>query len=82
MSHGFLADVSYFADQANQTEFMLSAVLYVNTDGVINDGTYEYESIGLPFLALLGQQIHQYEVKRPRPFQPDLTDFFAPEPLR
>ena len=82
MSHGFLADVSYFADQTNQAEFMLSAVLYVNADGVINDGAYEYESIGLPFLALLGQQIHQFEVKRPRSFQPDLAEFFAPEAIR
>ena len=54
MSHGYLADVAYFADSLHQSEFMLSAVLYVNHDGVINDGTYDYDTIGLPFLALLG----------------------------
>jgi hypothetical protein len=44
MSHGYLADVAYFADSLHQSEFMLSAVLYVNQDGIINDGAYEYDS--------------------------------------
>lgn len=82
MSHGFLADVAYFADQAYQSEFMLSAVVYVNADGIINDGAYEYESIGLPFLAQLGQQIRTYEAHRPRPFNPVLTEFFLSDKLR
>ena len=43
MSHGYLADVAYFADSLHQSEFMLSAVLYVNHDGIINDGAYEYD---------------------------------------
>ncbi|GAB3725003.1 hypothetical protein GCM10027594_06230 [Hymenobacter agri] len=82
MSHGYLADVAYFADSLHQSEFLLSAVLYVNQDGVINDGAYEYESIGLPFLASLGHYIQQYEVRRPRQYRPDLTEYFAPEPIR
>ncbi len=76
MSHGFLSDVAYFADQAHQSEFMLSAVLYVNADGILNDGAYEYESIGFPFLAALGKQIRRYEAQRPRLFRPDLAEFF------
>lgn len=79
MSHGFLADVAYFADQANQSEFMLSAVLYLNADGIINDGIYEYDSIGLPFLSKLGQQIRAYEAQRSRPICPNLTEFFVSE---
>lgn len=67
MSHGYLSDVAYFTDSTNQSEFMLSAVLYVNKNGVINDGTYEYDTVGLPFLAELGQQIRRYEATRPRP---------------
>ncbi|WP_345237461.1 serine hydrolase [Hymenobacter saemangeumensis] len=76
MSHGYLADVAYFADSLNRCEFMLSAVLYVNQDGILNDGAYEYESVGLPFLAGLGSLIHQYEVKRPHERRPDLTALF------
>ncbi|WP_354584425.1 serine hydrolase [Hymenobacter sp. UYCo722] len=82
MSHGFLADVAYFADSLHQSEFMLSAVLYVNKNGIINDGTYEYDTIGQPFLVQLGRQIQQYEAQRPRQHRPNLTEFFAPEPIR
>jgi hypothetical protein len=79
MSHGYLADVAYFADSLHQSEFMLSAVLYVNQDGIINDGAYEYETIGLPFLGQLGRHIQQYEARRPRRFRPNLAGFFGSE---
>ncbi|UOQ66827.1 serine hydrolase [Hymenobacter volaticus] len=61
MSHGYLSDAAYFISPTQHSEFLLSAVLYVNQDGIINDGAYEYNSIGLPFLAQLGQLIQQYE---------------------
>jgi len=76
MSHGYLADVAYFADSLHQSEFMLSAVLYVNQDGVINDSIYEYDTIGEPFLAQLGQLFYHYEAQRPRQYRPALTIFF------
>ncbi len=82
MSHGYLSDVAYFADSLHQAEFMLSAVLYVNQDGIINDGAYEYDSIGEPFLAQLGRLIQQYEAIRARRFRPNRFEFFAPEPIR
>lgn len=80
MSHGYLADVAYFADSLHQSEFMLSAVLYVNQDGVINDGAYEYDSIGEPFLAQLGQLFYQYEARRPQRYRPNLALFFEKDP--
>ncbi|GAB2964532.1 hypothetical protein GCM10027048_37570 [Hymenobacter coalescens] len=73
MSHGYLADCAYFADERTGTEFMLSAALYVNADGILNDGQYEYTSIGMPFLAQLGQTIYQYELQRPHPYRPTLV---------
>jgi hypothetical protein len=82
MSHGYLSDVAYFADSTRHTEFLLSAVLYVNRDGIINDGAYEYTTIGLPFLAGLGQVIQQYEAVRPRQYTPNLSAFFSPEGIR
>jgi hypothetical protein len=78
MSHGYLADVAYFADSLHQSEFMLSAILYLNQDGIINDGAYEYDSIGEPFLAQLGQLFYQYEAKRNRRIHPNLDIFFQP----
>ncbi len=82
MSHGYLSDVAYFADSLHQSEFLLSAALYVNQDGTINDGAYEYDSLGLPFMAQLGQIIRQYEAIRPRLTRPNLAEFFNPEPIR
>ncbi|GAA3952475.1 hypothetical protein GCM10022406_37730 [Hymenobacter algoricola] len=80
MSHGYLADVAYFADSLKQIEFMLSAVVYVNNDGIINDGAYEYTSIGLPFLAELGQTLYQYEAKRQYLIRPKLDELFSATP--
>lgn len=82
MSHGFLADVAYFADSLHQSEFLLSAVVYVNSDGIINDGLYDYETIGLPFLAQLGCAIRQYEAVRPREYRPHPNELAAPASIR
>jgi hypothetical protein len=82
MSHGYLSDVAYFADSLHQAEFMVSAVIYVNQDGIINDGAYEYETVGMPFLSQLGRSIQQYEAQRTRQYHPDLEEFFAGKPAR
>jgi hypothetical protein len=74
-SYGFLTDVSYVADFNNRIEFMLSVTLYVNSDEILNDGKYEYNSIGYPFLYQLGQAIYQHELNRRRKYKPDLSDF-------
>ncbi|HUC80786.1 MAG TPA: serine hydrolase [Flavisolibacter sp.] len=74
-SYGFLTDVSYVADFKNGVEFMLAATVYVNEDEILNDGKYEYEQVGHPFLYELGQTIYQYELQRSRKRQPDLSAF-------
>lgn len=74
-SYGFMTDVSYVADFKNNIEFMLSATIYVNSDGVINDGKYDYNDVGYPFFYQLGQTIYQYELKRTRQYLPDLSHF-------
>ena len=74
-SYGFLTDVSYITDFTNKVEYMLSATLYVNEDEILNDGKYEYEAIGHPFLYQLGQTIYQHELQRKRKHRPDLSFF-------
>lgn len=74
-AYGFLLDVAYFADLANNVEFMLSAVIYCNQDGILNDDQYDYQSIGYPFMRNLGRKIYQYERARQREHQPDLRAF-------
>ncbi|MFD2247353.1 serine hydrolase [Pontibacter ruber] len=74
-SYGFLTDVSYVVDFENQVEYMLAATVYVNSDGVINDGKYDYDTIGYPFLYNLGQIIYQHELARERKYKPNLSAF-------
>ena len=47
----------------------------VNANGIFNDGVYEYDTIGFPFMAHLGQAVYQYELSRPRTYPPDLSRF-------
>ncbi|MEN9684541.1 MAG: hypothetical protein RLZZ28_327 [Bacteroidota bacterium] len=74
-AYGCLTDVSYVADFEHHIEYMLTATIYVNSDGVLNDDKYDYETIGWPFLYQLGQTIYQYELNRPRKITPDLSQF-------
>lgn len=59
-SYGFISDCAYFKNSTNGIEFMLSAGLYANEDGII-DGKYDYKNVALPFLAELGRAIYNYE---------------------
>jgi hypothetical protein len=74
-AYGFLVDASYFADFDHHIEFMLSAVIYCNSDGILNDDKYDYESLGLPFMKNLGQVIYEHELTRKRSVIPDLSTF-------
>ncbi len=74
-AYGCLTDVSYVADFKNKVEFMLTATIYVNSDGVLNDDKYDYDNIGYPFLYRLGQCIYKYDLKRHRKYKPDLSKF-------
>ena len=64
LSYGFMIDCARIYDKKNNIEFMLSAVIYANEDGVLNDGKYDYYNVGMPFLAELGRQFYNYELKR------------------
>ncbi|MEM8908387.1 MAG: serine hydrolase, partial [Bacteroidota bacterium] len=74
-AYGFLSDVAYIMDLENKVEFMLSAVIHVNENEIYNDNQYEYDRIGLPFLAKLGQIIYDYEKQRPKAHLPDFSRF-------
>jgi hypothetical protein len=74
-SYGFLTDVAYIVDFKNNVEFMLSGVIYVNKDGVLNDDKYEYEETGYPFYKEVGNIIYEHELKRKRTYKPDLKKF-------
>jgi hypothetical protein len=60
-------------DTINRVDYFLSATLYVNSDGVVNDSKYDEETVGFSFLRELGRLIYNYELTRNRPFRPPLT---------
>ena len=73
-AYGFLTDVSYVLDTLNNIDYMLSATLYVNSDGVVNDSKYDEETVGFPFLKQIGNAFYEYELKRKRNYHPILKN--------
>ena len=71
-AYGFLLDNAYVVDFENQIEFMVSAVILCNEDGIFNDDLYDYDRIGFPFLKQLGKEIHAFEMKKPKKYPPKL----------
>jgi hypothetical protein len=65
-AYGYMGDCVYLADRARGTECLLSASVYANADGIFNDDIYEYDTISIPFLAVLGRAVLDYEASRVR----------------
>lgn len=72
-AYGQMTDVAYIIDYDTKVEFFLSATIYCNTDGTLNDDRYDYESIGLPFMKHLGQVLYEHELKRKTKANTDLS---------
>ncbi|MDP2037038.1 MAG: serine hydrolase [Ignavibacteria bacterium] len=75
MAYGYLTDIAYIVDFENKVEFMLSATIHVNKDQIYNDGIYEYDKIGMPFLANVGKVIYDFEKSRTKKYLPNLSKF-------
>jgi hypothetical protein len=74
-AYGYLIDNAYIVDFDQGVEFLLSAIIYCNSDGILNDGAYDYEEVGFPFMRDLGQVVYEYERSRPRIRKPALSEF-------
>ena len=72
-AYGQLTDIAYVVDFDKKIEFFLSATIYCNEDGILNDDHYDYDTIGLPFMKNLGEVIYEYESKRIKKVLPDLN---------
>ncbi|MEC8602159.1 MAG: serine hydrolase [Bacteroidota bacterium] len=59
LAYGHLTETAYITNENKKIEFLLSATLKVNENEIYNDGVYEYDSIGIPFLSKLGKLIYQ-----------------------
>ena len=72
-AYGQLVEVAYVVDFEKNIEFMVSAAIYCNKDEILNDDKYDYNTIGFPFFKNLGRILYDFETKRKRNFQPDLS---------
>lgn len=55
LAYGFVIDTAYIVDTRTQKGFFLAATLYANSDGVLDDNTYDYDSLAFPWMADLGE---------------------------
>jgi Beta-lactamase enzyme family len=74
-AYGYMIDNAYIVDFEKKIEFIVSAVILSNKDGIFNDGVYEYDENGMPFFGNLGRVLYDYECKRKRKNIPDLSAF-------
>ncbi|MFT5864158.1 MAG: hypothetical protein ACI828_002832 [Flavobacteriales bacterium] len=63
-AYGTLTETAYIVDEKTGVQFLLSATILVNENRIFNDDIYEYETIGIPFLAQLGREVYQQELDR------------------
>lgn len=58
-AYGFLIESAYLLDSSNHTEFLVSVIIYCNSDGIFNDDKYDYTNVGYPFLKQLGRVLYE-----------------------
>jgi hypothetical protein len=63
---GHQGETALLTDADGQCEVLLTANVYANADGVLNDDRYEYDAVSRPFLAALGRAALAAERERPR----------------
>ncbi len=73
-AYGTLTDCAFIVDLKYNLAFFLTATIHVNENQIFNDGVYEYDEIGIPFLASLGRKVYDLELSRERP-KYDLSRF-------
>ncbi|RPD99879.1 hypothetical protein EGM88_01025 [Aureibaculum marinum] len=56
-AYGYLTDCAYIKNNKTNKEYIITATVHTNKNSIYNDGVYETETIGIPFLAELGRQL-------------------------
>ena len=54
-AYGFSVENAWVFHVPSQKGLFVTATIYTNADGVLNDGKYEYEEVADPFLAAVGE---------------------------
>jgi len=72
-AYGQLTETAYIIDTEKNIEFLVTATINCNSDGIYNDDKYDYEAVGFPFMKNLGKLLYHYEVSRTRKHPADLS---------
>jgi len=59
-AYGYLTDCAYIVNNKTNKKYIITATIHVNENQIYNDGIYEYEAVGIPFLAELGRQLIKF----------------------
>src|SRR5690606_17176872 len=54
-AYGFHLDSAYIEDTKSGRAFFVAVTIFANDNRVLNDNSYEYESLSYPFLVELGR---------------------------
>lgn len=60
-AYGYLTDCAYIINEKTKKEYLITATVHVNKNQIYNDGVYEYDTVGIPFLAALGRKLVKEE---------------------
>ena len=56
-AYGFRIENAYVVDKKTKRSFFYTVAIYVNENGILNDGKYEYDDVADPFIARLGERV-------------------------
>lgn len=65
-AYGHVIDGAYIEDTVEDIAFFLTAIIYTNENQILNDDTYETDTIGQPFMRELGDLIYNYQLQLKR----------------
>jgi hypothetical protein len=62
-AYGYSIDNAYIYEEKSDRHFVLTASIYTNGNNILNDNNYEYDEIGIPFLAEIGRFLTNYKIR-------------------
>lgn len=62
-AYGYSIDNAYIYEEKSDRHFVLTASIYTNGNNILNDNNYEYDKIGIPFLAEIGRFLTNYKIR-------------------
>ena len=63
-AYGYSIDNAYIYEEKSDRHFVLTASIYTNGNNILNDNNYEYDEIGIPFLAEIGRLLTNYNIRQ------------------